>query len=145
MKRAALSAGSFVSVPPSQREFDATMPMLGVLQPQDFGVEDVEITMEPGDAVVLITDGVFESRDRRGRKWGLARLRDAMKRQPPPPKWPDFLLSLVEGFTGGALDDDLLVASLTYVKRPAPSAIRSQPKEPAAAGRASDEPTAVTL
>jgi hypothetical protein len=127
------------------REFDATMPMLGVLQPQDFGVEDVEITIEPGDTVVLLTDGVFESRDRRGRKWGLARLRDAMKRQPPPPKWPDFLLSLVEGFTGGALDDDLLVASLTYVKRPAPSAIRSQPKDAAAGATASDEPMAVQL
>jgi serine phosphatase RsbU (regulator of sigma subunit) len=102
------------------REMDSTAPMLGVFAPQDFGVDDVSTTLEPGDTLVAYTDGVFEARDRKGRKWGLGRLRDAMKRQPPPPRWPDFLLTLVEGFTNGSLDDDLLVASLTYIKKPAP-------------------------
>ncbi len=124
------------------REMESTAPILGALQPQDFGVDDVTTTLEPGDTVIAYTDGMFEARDRKGKKWGLGRLRDAMKRQPPPPKWPDFLLSLVEGFTGGAIDDDLLVASLTFVKKPA-SIVR--PASPVAESAHDEEPTVVSL
>ncbi|MBL9121194.1 MAG: serine/threonine-protein phosphatase [Phycisphaerae bacterium] len=103
------------------REYDSTVPVLGVLQPQDFGVEDISVQLEPGDMLLLYTDGVFEARDRRNRKWGLARLREALKRQPAPPSWPEFLLTLVDGYTNGVLDDDLLVASLVFNAHLAPS------------------------
>lgn len=105
------------------REYDSTAPMLGVLQPQDFGVEDVSVQLEPGEMILAYTDGIFEARDRRNRKWGLQRLREAMKRQPAPPSWPEYLLSLVDSYTNGVLDDDLLVASLTFTARVAPTTL----------------------
>lgn len=103
------------------REFDSTAPVLGVLQPQDFGVDDLVVPLEPGDTILLYTDGVFEARDRRNRKWGLDRLRDALKRQPAPPSWSEHLLTLVDGFTNGVLDDDILVASLAFNAHVAPT------------------------
>lgn len=105
------------------REFESTAPVLGVLQPQDFGVEDITATVEPGDTILAYTDGIFEARDRKNKKWGLHRLRDSLKRQPPPPSWPEYLLTLVDGFTNGVLDDDLLVASLAFTHRVAPTTI----------------------
>lgn len=103
------------------REFDATAPVLGALQPQDFGVEDISIALEPGDTIFLYTDGVFEARDRRNKKWGLARLREALKRQPTPPSWPEHILALLDSYTNGVLDDDLLVASLHFNAQVAPN------------------------
>ena len=101
------------------QEFESTHPMLGALQPQDFGVEETVMALEPGDAVVAYTDGAFEARNPKGHKMGLARLREALRRQPPPPKWSDFLIQLVEGFSRGAIDDDILVASVHYLRKPA--------------------------
>jgi serine phosphatase RsbU (regulator of sigma subunit) len=119
------------------REIDSTTALLGVLQPQDFGVDDVTLPLEQGDQILAYTDGVFEARDRRNRKWGLQRLRDALKRQPPPPSWPEYLLSLVDSFTNGVLDDDLLVASLTFTAKAQPTT--SLPPVP------DDETTVISL
>jgi serine phosphatase RsbU (regulator of sigma subunit) len=119
------------------REIDSTTALLGVLQPQDFGVDDVTLPLEQGDQILAYTDGVFEARDRRNRKWGLQRLRDALKRQPPPSSWPEYLLSLVDSFTNGVLDDDLLVASLTFTAKAQPTT--SLPPVP------DDETTVISL
>lgn len=100
------------------RDLDSTHPMLGALQPQEFGVEDSEVPLEPGDTFVAYTDGAFEARNRKGHKMGIGRLREALRRQPPPPSWPEFLMQLVGGFSGGAIDDDILVATLTFLGPP---------------------------
>ncbi|MBL9149625.1 MAG: serine/threonine-protein phosphatase [Phycisphaerae bacterium] len=105
------------------RELDSTAPMLGVLQPQDFGVEDLTFTLEPGDTLIAYTDGAFEPRNRKGQKLGIAGLQASLKRNPAPPSWADFLLSLVESHSGGALDDDILIASLTFHRRRDPNRI----------------------
>ncbi|MDZ4831665.1 MAG: SpoIIE family protein phosphatase [Phycisphaerae bacterium] len=99
------------------RELDSTAPMLGVVAPQDFGVDDVTTSVEVGDTIIAYTDGAFESRDRSGRALGIAGLRESLRRQPPPPAWGDFLISLAESYSAGALDDDILVASLTFLRR----------------------------
>lgn len=113
------------------RDLGSTHPMLGALQPQDFGVDDRSLVLEPGDTLVAYTDGAFEARNRKGHKMGIGRLREAIRRQPPPPSWSDYLLQLVDGFSGGAREDDVLVAALTYLGKPAGTRIVVPPRETA--------------
>ncbi|MFO0829042.1 MAG: SpoIIE family protein phosphatase [Phycisphaerales bacterium] len=104
-------------------ELDSTAMMLGVAPPNEFGVEDRSMTLEIGDSIVAYTDGAFEPRNRKGQKLGIAGLRESLRRQPPPPTWSDFVISLAESYSASTLDDDILVASLTYLRRPAQGAI----------------------
>jgi hypothetical protein len=113
------------------RDLGSTHPMLGALQPQDFGVDDRSLVLDPGDTLVAYTDGAFEARNRKGHKMGISRLREAIRRQPPPPSWPEYLLRLVDGFSGGAVEDDVLVAALTYLGKPAETRIVAPPREAA--------------
>jgi serine phosphatase RsbU (regulator of sigma subunit) len=111
------------------RDLGSTHPMLGALQPQDFGVDDRSLVLEPGDTLVAYTDGAFEARNRKGHKMGIGRLREAIRRQPPPSSWSDYLLQLVDGFSGGAREDDVLVAALTYLGKPAGTRVIAAPRE----------------
>lgn len=53
-------------------ELDETVPPLGVLDPADVRPPVQRVPFEPGDRVLLFTDGVIEARDRAGLFYPLA-------------------------------------------------------------------------
>ncbi|MBM4112470.1 MAG: serine/threonine-protein phosphatase [Phycisphaerae bacterium] len=86
--------------------------LLGAVAHTDFEVAEEVTYLHPGDVLMLVTDGVLDARDRRGRVFGEARLREACSRNPAPPRWSEFLAGQVEQWSGSVLHDDLLIATL---------------------------------
>lgn len=87
-----------------------TGAMLGILEQAAYGRGD-PVTLAPGDAVMLYTDGVTEARDAKGEMYGLARLRTSLGRHAPKATGAAGLLAAVladaDAFTAGrAADDD---------------------------------------
>jgi len=66
---------------------------------------------------------VFEARDREGKMLGLERVNGLAHTQPPPRKWPQFIAAAVQKHTAGRAEDDVLVATLTYLA-PRPARVR---------------------
>jgi sigma-B regulation protein RsbU (phosphoserine phosphatase) len=76
-----------------------------------------EVVFDPGDRVVLYTDGVTEARDRSGAWFGDHELRAfvAEHREGPPGAFLDLLLSHLRqwsGRDGGSFDDDLTIVAI---------------------------------
>jgi serine phosphatase RsbU (regulator of sigma subunit) len=113
------------------RDLPATTVVLGAFDHETFQAQQQKIELSPDDTLVLFTDGVFESRDRLGRQFGLKRVRELMALQPPPRHWPRFIAAAVDRYNGGQNEDDILVASLTYCASRRPG--REQPEEALAA------------
>lgn len=86
--------------------------ILGALAHTEFEVSESVVHVGASDVLILVTDGVLEARDRRGRVFGESRLREACSRQPPPPRWSEFLAWQIDQWSGGVLYDDLLIATL---------------------------------
>jgi hypothetical protein len=98
----------------------ATHCLLGALDGQEFRGQQQTNELSPGDVVVMYTDGAFEARDRTGQMMGLERIDGLAHTQPPPRRWPQFIAAAVNKHCGGRADDDILVATLTYLApRPA--------------------------
>lgn len=99
----------------------STSMMLGILDDDQYDRGQKSIELSPGDVLVVYTDGAFEARDRRGTRFGLEQLQHVLHRQPPPRNWPQFISSFVSKHAAGRIDDDVLIASLTYnaSRRPA--------------------------
>jgi sigma-B regulation protein RsbU (phosphoserine phosphatase) len=92
--------------------------VLGIEAEQEY--EEVRLPLEPGDAVVLYTDGVLEAR-REGELYGLERL-DALlagRRELPPDELAQAVLDDCRAFAEGELADDCAVV---VVKRTARTA-----------------------
>jgi serine phosphatase RsbU (regulator of sigma subunit) len=81
------------------------------------GVEVVETVLEPGDGLLLYTDGVVEARDAHGAEFGEARLRDLLQRESSARRQPAEvlrrLLQSVLAHRGTELRDD---ASTLYLR-----------------------------
>ena len=81
------------------------------------GFEVVETSLEPGDALLLYTDGVIEARDPKGEEFGEARLRDLLERESTSGREPaEMLRRLVHSVLthhGSRLRDD---ASTLYLR-----------------------------
>lgn len=81
------------------------------------GIEAVEIDLEPGDAVLLYTDGVVEARDPDGVDFGVPRLRDLLERESSSGHEPAEVLRRlarsVLSYHGERLSDD---ASMLYLR-----------------------------
>lgn len=95
-------------------ELDSTAMILGAVGDDDFIAEQSTTNCQPGDAVVVYTDGVFEARNRAGESFGLDRLRQVMRSTPAPRNWPQFITSMIEKHNGGRYDDDVLVALVRF-------------------------------
>lgn len=91
---------------------ESTAFLLGAIPHSEFTVTEEVTHLAPGDTLLLVTDGVIEARDRRGRVFGESRLREACSRQPAPARWSEFLASQIDQWSGGVLHDDLLIATL---------------------------------
>ena len=87
---------------------------LGIIP--DIETEGDEFTIEPGDSVVLYTDGIVEAFDRRDRMFGLSRLDDAISSADGSPNATlDSILGAVARHAGGrARDDDQCVVVVRY-------------------------------
>ncbi|NUS10472.1 MAG: serine/threonine-protein phosphatase [Streptomyces sp.] len=88
-------------------------PPIGVLQPRDSGAEPDVFPFEPGDTLLLYTDGVTEARDPAGRFYPLADRLDGIV---PGEIHPVDLLAVLREdllrHTSGALGDDAAVVAV---------------------------------
>ena len=84
---------------------------LGVLR--DYEYSNNEVTLEPGDLLVLYTDGITEARDRHERMFGSDRLRELVASGPESPRaLCESIVAQVEAHQGspiGADDQTLIV------------------------------------
>lgn len=88
-------------------------------------LEEVTVTLEPGDTLVLYTDGLVEARGAGGEEYGYERLAHALGRfhGKPPAALHRALLQDLRRFTGTAAedawDDDLTLVTVTWKGIPA--------------------------
>ena len=108
------------------RKLAATNVLLGALDGSEFNGAQSEMELSPGDAILMYTDGAFEARNREGRMLGLEKIDSLAHTQPPPRRWPQFIAAAVQKHTAGRAEDDILVATLSYL---APRPARVQQSE----------------
>lgn len=88
-------------------ESDADGLPLGLFADHDYGTAN-EFTLEPGDSVLLVTDGLFEWANAAGESYGLDRLRAAILAlsSSPVDEMIRGLYDQAREFVGGAAQDD---------------------------------------
>ncbi|MEW6553517.1 MAG: SpoIIE family protein phosphatase [Actinomycetota bacterium] len=91
--------------------------ILGAFEEPDLDVEEVQL--EPGDRIVIYTDGVVECRDSRRRMFGENRLRRYLRHagSRAPRAFVDGLVDTLKGFTGGKVEDDFTILLCDLKKR----------------------------
>lgn len=84
----------------------STGPVLGVMA--GAGYEETSVALEPGDRLLLFTDGLLEAAPAGGEEWGEARIVDALRaaRPLPAPEACTALLAAARAHAGGPLTDD---------------------------------------
>jgi hypothetical protein len=107
----------FVRTKNGLRELESTTFLLGAVDNETFGAEEVSIQLEEGDRIILYTDGAYDAKSPRGDRFGLDRLREILQRPTAPPSWTGFLMNLVETFEAGMPEDDLLIAEISFRSR----------------------------
>ncbi len=87
--------------------------VLGVLPDRQY--RQVEIPLEPGDTLVLYTDGLTEARNRSGQEFGEQRVVDviASKGGTPAGSLKESLIEAVQQFKDGSFQDDLTLVVLS--------------------------------
>ncbi len=85
-------------------------PVLGAFADVDWRIE--QTTFEPGQQIVLVTDGIIEAAGDRGR-FGEERLRTELSGATNPALVVQRLEGALNAFTAGALDDDVAILALT--------------------------------
>ena len=93
-------------------DLPSTTILLGALPPTEFRPGQRSQAIHPGDLVIAYTDGAFEARDANGRSFGLDRLRQTARFDPPPRSWPKFIANAVARHHNGRAEDDVLIATL---------------------------------
>lgn len=80
---------------------------LGILPEYEF--ETGEVTLEPGDLIVLYSDGITEAGVREGKEFGESRLLSLVSanRQKPLGEIQDRILRAVHAWTGDEVEDDI--------------------------------------
>jgi sigma-B regulation protein RsbU (phosphoserine phosphatase) len=90
-----------------------TGPAIGLME--GFGVRAQQVQLNPGDVLVLYTDGVTEAMNAAGDQWGLDRLSTAIRanHELPSEQVIQKILAALTEFTGGSplADDVTLVAA----------------------------------
>ncbi|MEV8505024.1 PP2C family protein-serine/threonine phosphatase [Actinoplanes sp. NPDC051475] len=94
----------------------------------DAGLEIAEETLEPGDRLLLFTDGVTEGRDRNGAQFGEDRLADLVRQHttaglPAPETLRRLCHTLLEHYDGPPADD----AAMLYIEWSQAAADRMTP------------------
>jgi sigma-B regulation protein RsbU (phosphoserine phosphatase) len=74
--------------------------------------DKAELFLSPGEAILLVTDGVTEAENEKGELFGNDRLTDYFKLATGPP-WSEGLLRKIDSWRGGAaMNDDLTILEL---------------------------------
>ena len=80
--------------------------------------EPVSITFEPGDRLVLFSDGLCEQRTHEGEEFGLERITDALIMTISPADDIEILMESLRSFAGtDAFQDDVTIASIELIPR----------------------------
>jgi serine phosphatase RsbU (regulator of sigma subunit) len=91
---------------------------LGLGNMVDRGPEVTEQQLQPGDAVLLYTDGITEARDADGNLFGLEQLGafmvDALSRRMPQAEMMRRLIHKIVSYEDGELRDDATAALLQW-------------------------------
>lgn len=92
-------------------EMDAHAPPLGIL-PMLVGDAPADLTLQPGDLILLATDGFFEWENKDGEQYGSQRLEEAIRasRHLAPDAMIQELYKSVLAFAGGTVQKDDLTA-----------------------------------
>jgi CheY-like chemotaxis protein len=98
---------------------------LGILAPERFAATMEEHPVEPGEQLLLMTDGVLEAANPEGRSFGEQRLQEALRSLPAGVSPIDHLLEAVQTFTGSARENDDLTLLGLRITRQDPVALRS--------------------
>jgi phosphoserine phosphatase RsbU/P len=95
-------------------ELESTGVPLGVLIPTDYPLGPV-VRLEPGDLLILTTDGIVESMDQRGQQFGVERLKSIIAKTHAAPL-PEFVRNIGRQvelyYVGDSPPDDLTVVAL---------------------------------
>lgn len=78
--------------------------------------EDHEIKLQEGDEIILITDGITESRNKNGEQYGQERLINFLSSLSSNEKTIDALKNEIMNFTNGELEDDVSVISIKLIQ-----------------------------
>ena len=97
-------------------------PIVGAFQGLAF--DQLETRMDFGEMLLLYTDGVTEARDPSGEFFGHARLVQMIEGHVAAPELTRRVFDRVFEFTGGALNDDLAILSLSTPARPPGPGVR---------------------
>jgi serine phosphatase RsbU (regulator of sigma subunit)/anti-sigma regulatory factor (Ser/Thr protein kinase) len=100
-------------------ELRATGMPLGLMPGMQY--DESEAVLEPGDRLLLYSDGLVEAHDPSGEMFGFARLRDLMGRPDPSLATVDGLLAQLDLFTGPAWEqeDDITLVTLERARQTA--------------------------
>jgi hypothetical protein len=97
---------------------DSTTLLLGAMGDDGFESNEETIRLSPGDTMFMVTDGLFEARNRRNEQFGLERLQACMARTEAPDDWTQHLVEIVQGWRNRMAEDDLLVTSVGWMGVP---------------------------
>jgi sigma-B regulation protein RsbU (phosphoserine phosphatase) len=87
-------------------------PPVGIMD-ADFPVK--ELALAPGDRLIMMTDGVFDARDRDGRRLGFEEIVSFAVRNRQKDGLPGLMVGRVSEFTGDAeRADDLTIVEMRY-------------------------------
>lgn len=99
---------------PNQAKFiQSTGLLLGFSQSGQY--EDHEIKLQTGDEIILITDGVTESRNKNGEQYGQERLINFLSSLSTNDNTIDALKKEIMNFTDGELEDDVSIISIKMI------------------------------
>ena len=90
--------------------------MLGVVEPDEYDAPEFEVEFDPGDAIVMYTDGAAEVRDENGDMLGPDGVSDVMTAclldSDEPKRLPEEILARIHQRRAGAIVDDVLIVSV---------------------------------
>jgi len=95
-------------------------PMLGYVD--DLELSATRVAVEPGDELILYTDGVLDAIGSADR-FGEARLIDTVRRLAGGGATPERILEAIDGFSDSDQADDIAILSLTHAPVAAPRAV----------------------
>lgn len=118
-------------------EVEASGMPLGLMP--DMTYEENEVTVEPGQSLLLYSDALPEAHGPDGEMFGFPRLREAVADAPTGAALIDELLAAIDRYTADdwEQEDDITVVSIERIREPAERADRDEP--PSEVGQVSDD------
>lgn len=106
----------------SVERIDSTSLVLGVVEPHSFAGEETTFHANPGDLIIVYTDGAIECRDVSGRHLQIEGLREVIERHKNGPqdvqRMVELLSKRVRSHRAGPAEDDTLIAGIEVLESP---------------------------